>query len=161
MTEWPFIHLFIPWNWPHHRALYELLFSALENWNEAILLLMTILSSWFTQPAGASYLPSFEDQSFLWGVGQRLPTIILLFCFLNRILLFGSSLDHRRIIQHRDYWQRGHFFVWIGVSHDWLIETWFLKSTVKSRGFSFSTEYGSWSDYIRICKFMSTNFEFV
>lgn len=125
MTEWSFIHLFIPWHWPPHRAFYELLLSTLENRNEAVLLPITTLSSWLTQPAGASCLPGFEGQSF-GGRGYTLS-------FYHSVSSIGFSslalaLDHRMIIQHRNYWQKGAFLcVWVGGSPDYFRETWVSK----------------------------------
>lgn len=132
VTEWPFIHLLVPWSWPHHRALYELLFSSLENWNEVILLLITILSPWFTQPAGTSYLPGFEDQSL--GRGYTLS----FYCFISSIGFSSLALplDHRRIIEQRGYWQKMDTFD-VNRGKSWLAnKSLILKNTVKSRGFS-------------------------
>lgn len=154
MTKWSFIRLFIPWHWPHHRALCELLFSTLENWNEAVLLLITMLSSWPAQPAGASYSPGFRGQSF-WARGYT-P-----FSYRSVSSVgFSSSalaLDHRITIRRRNYWQKGAFLcVWVGVDRDYWIETWVSKIPCKSRGFSSHWIFSLFA-YVRIYKFMCTN----
>lgn len=138
MTEWSFIRLFIPWHWPHHRALCELLFSTLENWNEAVLLLIAMLSSWPAQPAGASYSPGFRGQSF-WARGYT-P---FFYRSVSSVGLSSSALalDRRITIQRRNYWQKGAFLcVWVRVDRDYLIETWISKTPCNLGDFH-PTEY--------------------
>lgn len=137
----PFIRSIIPGSWPHCKVSCELLISSLGNWNKSILSLMNIFSPGLSQPAGL-HMHLSSMIGLLW---QRLNTDIFLF---NRILPFGSSLDHRTVTPHRGYWQKGTFLMWIGLS--WL-ETWFSKRLWNLENYH-HTEYSSLLDYVTIYK---------